>query len=426
MKLIRSLNKLTLAAALLISTQLAWGVAKEIVIPGGAVNAGQTISFTTLTGETVPAEAREEDGDLVVTVFFDADASAGTLVVGGRDYAIPGGNNTYRTPGAPRSQPIPDITGLIPGGPAISVGWSGSGDAEWGEYTSHAVELTGDGEFAIARSDDAVDTDGFSIGINIPVQIGGIRADYAQWEGDDRYGRDIPSGTGQFAIVNDNFLNGDPNGSTGACCDTGINTINELDYEAERMSLEFAWPCSWDAPGNGVFMPHVGITLGSLDVTQRSWDAFVTPGLEGVNTRSDLDFENKYYQLRAGGDYALPFNDRWGLQTRLGLALQYSDSSVDLRQDVTLFTPAGGTSVSDSVSETSLAAYGGVGLYVNATDRIRIDAGYYFDYHEAPDPTINQSGDDLFVDNRTSTVDLASAFDTRFSLTVRASLGGSR
>ncbi|MCR9277101.1 MAG: autotransporter domain-containing protein [Pseudomonadaceae bacterium] len=418
------LTRVLLVAASMFAAHLSWAVAKEVVIPGGAANAGQAISFTTLTGESVPADATKEDGDLVVTIYFEGDASEGTLTVGGRDFYIPGGNGTHRVPENFSPTRVPDITGLIPRGPTIKIGYTGGGDSEWGEYTSHAVELTGDGEFAIASSDDSVDTDGLSIGFEIPVAFGGIRADYEQWEGDDRYGRDIPSGTGQFAIVNDNFLNGDPNGSTGACCDSGINTVNELDYEAERVSLEFAWPCSWDAPGNGVFMPHVGITLGSLDVSQRSFDAFVTPGLETINTRSDLDFENKYYQLRAGGDYALPFNDRWGLQTRLGLALQYSDSSVDLRQDVTLFTPAGGTSVSDSVSETSLAAYGGVGLYVNATDRIRIDAGYYFDYHEAPDPTINQSGDDLFVDNRTSTVDLASAFDTRFSLTVRATLGG--
>ncbi len=420
------LTRVLLLAASMFAAHLSWAVAKDVVVPGGAGNAGQSISFVTDSGQAIPFEARDEGDDLVVTLMFDGDASSGTLTVGGRDYHIPGGSRSHRIPETSVPGFIPDITGMIPRGPSIRIGYTGGGDSEWGDYTSHAVELTGDGEFAIASSDDSVDTDGFSIGFEIPVAIGGIRADYEQWQGDDRYGRDIPSGTGQFAIVNDNFLNGDPNGSTGACCDTGINTVNELDYEAERVNLEFSWPCSWDAPGNGVFMPHVGLTLGSLDVSQRSWDAFVTPGLEGVNTRSDLDFENKYYQLRAGGDYALPFNDRWGLQTRLGLALQYSDSSVDLRQDVTVFTPAGGTSVSESVSETSLAAYGGVGLYVNASDRIRIDAGYYFDYHQAPDPTINQSGDDLFVDNRTSTVDLASAFDTRFSLTVRASLGGSQ
>lgn len=419
------LTRVLLMAACMFAAHMSWAVAKEVVVPGGAANAGQSISFTTGTGEAVPVEVREDGDDLIVTVLFEGDASSGSLSVGRRDYAIPGGNQPYTVPVPFRpSTPGTDPSSLIPGGPSIAIGWLGGGDTEWGGFTSHAVELTGDGEFAVVGSDDSVSTDGVSVTAQLPTGIGLVSLGYRQYDGDDSYGQLIPAGTGQFAIVNDNFLNDDPLGSTGACCDTGIWSQNELDIEYERIDLEFAWPCSWDWPGDGVFLPHIGLTLGSMEISQRSFDAFVSPGLEGVNTRGDVEFDNDFYQLRFGGDYTLPFNDRWGAQLRLGLGISHSDVSIDMAQDVTVFTPAGTTRVRDSESDTALSVYGGVGIYANLTSSLRADVGYYFDYEQTADPDINNTGDDLFVRNQTSAIDLQSGYNDGFQARLRWTIGG--
>ncbi|MFK7915588.1 MAG: hypothetical protein AB8B93_16855 [Pseudomonadales bacterium] len=418
------ITQIAVLLALVLGAPLSWAVAKEIIIPGAATQAGQNISFTTLGGESIPSEAESRDEDLVVTVYFSGDAAAGSLQVGEQQFAIPGGNDSYQA-SLPPSRRVPDagLYALPDAAPAFQIGWV-LNEAAMDPFTSHAVELTGDGEFPVAESDDGIGLDGYYIGVSVPVGGSILSVRYQDLEGDDSYGSDIAPGAGSYAIVNDDFLGGAPGGSTGACCDTGISSWNELDLERSSFDVELSLPWSFPIREKGTLRPHLGFGFTNTELSVSSVDRFVTPGLEGVNTTSAADFDSDAYRLSVGADLVHPCGERWGTMLRLGVGVQYVDFDYGLNQNINVFTPQGGTAVEGSDSDYSVGLYGAAGVYVDVTPQIRVQAAFEFDTgFDQPAADINTTGDDLFVRNQRSEIGLDADTNYGFRVTLQAALG---
>lgn len=373
-----------------------------------------TLSFETTTGETVPVTVAEDDDERSIgfVIAFPGDrAEAGALTVN-----RPGRNpQRFNVPAAGAGETIrvdlgggvslvnaeaPPIRGGEYDGPrwVLPLGY-GVGEFEVPETTSALGFVANGDEVALQLTDESIDFDAGSIGLEGRFGPGvSLSARYVRLEGDDdgRIER-APDGTDYF-IVNQDFDDADMTGLFGG--DVGGISEYMIDLEYDKFHTELGWRC----PRWSSLRPHVGITYGTRDTEVRMNDRFVS--FPDVFSARQLEIEEDLWKFNVGVDWRRPFNDRVGLNLRLGGTAQRLDAEFDSVQRVNVFMPTAEIRNRGSVNDWSFGVYGAIGLDVRLMRNVSLVPMLMFETGvDSAQVTYPTSGDDLFIDNRPVDID---------------------
>lgn len=394
---------------------------QQVVIQSSDASAvqGQTISFATVSGQTVETDVETDSrGRTVVNLTFDGDriggrSEAGTLTVGeGPDaisVSIPSAaagdvivvdldNGTART------QPAPSSPSRRPSAP----GWTfGLGpyvaDLTVPEIGSSGVVSEGGMETFILAGIDSVDMTGGNV--SLARNLGGARnatisGSLSFGSGDDQLSTSVPTMSTSTALVFTNFVEG----ITGiGIFPFGINSMIDTDVDTMQFRLGFQYDVRETEQSR--LTAKFYLQYDEMEIEQNSSDTMTDPAFAGLDpsvTREQL-LEQTAYELYAGLRYARNLSSRVAWFIEGGPIVRTLDAdwtSIERILCAICGPPLADVTVErrDRETGTSFGGQASLGLDFSVGNNASIEVeAFYRGGTDNAAPLNPQSGDDLAV-----------------------------
>ncbi len=393
---------------------------QQVVIQSSDASAvqGQTISFATVSGQTVETDVETDSrGRTVVNLTFDGDriggrSEAGVLTVGdGPDavsISIPSAAAgdvivVDLDDGVARTRPAPSPSGA-PSTPGWTLGLGADvADLTVPEIGGSGVVSEGGMETFILAGIDSVDMTGGSV--SLARNLGGARnatisGSINFGSGDDRLSASVPTMSTNTALVFTNFVEG----ITGiGIFPFGINSAIDTDVDTTQIQLGFQYDVRETEQSR--LTAKFRVRYDELEIEQASTDTMTDPAFLGMDpsvTRDQL-LEQTAYELYAGLRYARSLSNRVAWFVEGGPIVRTLDA--DWTSIERILCAVCGPPLADVIVErqdretgTSFGGQASLGLDFSVGNNASIEVeAFYRGGTDNAAPTNPQSGDDLAI-----------------------------